>query len=180
MTSALVWAVGIVGVEFLARHFFSSRARAWLAAYGSLLVVVLLTGAELGGAEQVGFLWLGVVLALVGYPLGRALFRDKPHAAPSDSWPLDALSVGLLVPVAEELLWGAKVEPTAGVLLTAGLFALKHVVIDGRWKRVLGLALFWLGLSMVRADHASVALVLHVAVNQAGVALGHKTKKDQF
>ena len=60
------------------------------------------------------------------------------------------------------------------------LFAAKHVVIDGRWRRFLGLALFWLGLGALRRRSRALALGVHVACNGGGVVLGHITQQDRF
>jgi hypothetical protein len=80
----------------------------------------------------------------------------------------------------EELTWGRLVEPALGVPVTAALFAAKHVVIDGKWRRTLGLAAFWVGLGMVRSRSPKLALGLHMAVNASGVVLGHLNRRDAF
>jgi hypothetical protein len=80
----------------------------------------------------------------------------------------------------EELLWGAVVGPEIGFLATAGFFAVKHPLVDRRWRRVLGLFLFWIGLSQVRMYSSPLALVLHVAANAGGVIIGHRQNLDQF
>jgi hypothetical protein len=81
---------------------------------------------------------------------------------------------------AEELSWGAIVEPSIGPAATSTLFAAKHVVIDGRWRRALGLALFWAGLAVLRRRSRPVALAAHVAANATAVALGHLSGADRF
>jgi len=81
---------------------------------------------------------------------------------------------------AEELVWGRQVEPRIGVAPTALLFAAKHVALDGRWRRGLGLALFWTGLGLVRSRSPRLAAAIHVATNAGGVLLGHSTGRDQF
>lgn len=86
---------------------------------------------------------------------------------------------GAVAPV-EEAIWGSLVQPAAGVAATSALFAAKHVVVDGRWRRSLGLALFGLGLGLLRERSRRLALLVHVACNAGGVALGHLTDRDQF
>jgi hypothetical protein len=178
---ALLWVLGIVAVEALARRLVHSRAQAWLIAYAILLVAALLAGGGLASHNGSRLLLLvGIPVALVGYQVGRLVLGDKPKDPPRDSYWMDAFSVGLLVPIVEELTWGARVETEIGIALTAVLFAGKHIVIDRRWKRFLGLAFVWAGLGLVRQDQAIFALILHIAINQGGVALGHGSRKDQF
>lgn len=181
MIGAAGWAVGITAVELVARRLIVSRAVAWLAAYGLLLVVAVAAGGGLahhnGSAVEA---IAGLVLVAGGYQSGRALLKDRPNEAPKDSVWLDLVSVGVLVPVVEEMTWGARVEPQLGIYVTALLFATKHVVIDHRWRRFIGLALFWIGLGLVRSDWTWIALIAHVTANMTGVAIGHHTEKDQF
>jgi hypothetical protein len=82
--------------------------------------------------------------------------------------------------VTEELVWGHQVEPVVGAPATATFFALKHVFIDRRWRRMLGLALFWSGLALVRRQSPRVALSVHLAANAVGIAAGHWLDQDQF
>lgn len=181
MISAAVWVLAVVAVEGGARRAIASRARAWIASYVLLGASVVIAGAHLRReGDAFAPVWLGVALALVGYPVGRALLADRPQSAPEDRlwWELPA--VGVMVPVVEELIWGGRVEAAYGVAATSALFAAKHVVIDRRWRRFLGLAVFWAGLGVVRAVHPLPALLLHVAANSGGVVLGHATRKDQF
>lgn len=125
-------------------------------------------------------LWLGVPLALVGYPVGCALLGHRPYQPPPDSADLEMTAlVGVVAPV-EELAWGQRVEPRLGIPITAALFAMKHAVIDGKWRRVGGLALFWIGLALVRRRSPKLALGLHVTANASGVVLGHITNRDSF
>jgi membrane protease YdiL (CAAX protease family) len=121
-------------------------------------------------------------LTLAGYPIGRALLGDSPLAAsaPRDSLAAELAALGIVVPVAEELVWGGLVEGELGVPVTSLLFAVKHAAIDGRWRRSLGLALFWAGLGMVRRTSPPRALGLHVAGNTTAVVLGHAMARDQF
>jgi hypothetical protein len=72
------------------------------------------------------------------------------------------------------------VEPSLGRAATSTLFAAKHVVIDGRWRRALGLALFWSGLSLLRRRSCRLALAAHVAANATAVAVGHLSGADRF
>lgn len=74
-----------------------------------------------------------------GYPLGRGLLGDAPSGVPSDPLSLELAATGVIVPAVEEAIWGPRVEPRIGIARTAALFAAKHVVVDGRWRRGLGL-----------------------------------------
>jgi membrane protease YdiL (CAAX protease family) len=122
----------------------------------------------------------GLALASAGYPLGRVALGDHPtNPSPEPLWLETVALAGLIAPV-EEIVWGALVQPVAGVVATTVLFAAKHVAIDGRWRRSLGLALFGLGLGLLRQRSRKSALLTHSACNAAGVALGHLTGRDQF
>jgi hypothetical protein len=77
------------------------------------------------------------------------------------------------------MAWG-RVERDAGIPATALLFAAKHVVIDRRWRRFLGLAIFWAGLGLIRGRSETLALVIHVTANGAGVVLGRAAGRDNF
>jgi hypothetical protein len=123
---------------------------------------------------------IGLGLSLFGYPLGRRLLGDSPEAAPSDDLFLDLLALGIVVPVTEEWVWGTKVELDFGIAPTAALFAVKHVAIDGRARRALGLAAFWTGLGLVRERSPRAAALLHCACNTGAVLRGHATGRDQF
>jgi membrane protease YdiL (CAAX protease family) len=85
----------------------------------------------------------------------------------------------VIAPV-EEVIWGGLVQPAVGALPTTALFAVKHGLVDGRWRRTLGLGLFGLGLGWLRRRSRALALGIHVACNAGGVALGHVTGRDQL
>lgn len=122
----------------------------------------------------------GLALATAGYQVGRLLLRDHPTGPPPEALWLETLALAGAVAPAEELAWGALVQPALGVTATSALFAAKHVAVDGRWRRSLGLALFGLGLGILRRRSRNLALLVHVACNAGGVALGHITGRDQF
>jgi hypothetical protein len=122
----------------------------------------------------------GVSLAVAGYQAGNALLRHKPSGPPPEGLPLELLALAGVVAPVEELTWGRQVEPRLGIPATAMLFAAKHVVIDGRWRRAAGLALFWAGLGLVRRRSPKLALGLHVTANASGVLLGHIRGDDSF
>ena len=123
---------------------------------------------------------IGLGLSLFGYSLGRRILGDSERAVPSDGLVLDLLGLGIVVPLTEEKVWGTKVEPALGIAATAALFALKHVAVDGRARRVLGLAAFWVGLGLVRERSAGAAALLHCACNTGAVLRSHATGRDQF
>jgi len=184
----LAWAAGVAGAEASARAVMPSRAQAWIVSYGALALVSGRSSADPRGGTLRGEpgnsnltrTVIGVGLSLFGYPLGRRILGDSAKAAPSDGLVLDLLALGIVVPLAEEKVWGTKVEPTLGVAATAALFALKHVAIDGRARRVLGLTAFWAGLGLVRERSPRAAALLHCACNTGAVLLGHARSRDQF
>lgn len=182
--SALL-AIGLLAVvviaERAARRLIGSRAAAWIVAYGALGLASLALGASVPSGGSLTLLTVGgVALAVVGYPAGRRILNDKPDQPPQDSLALELFALAIVVAPAEELIWGAVVEPAIGIPATAVVFALKHPLVDGRWRRTLGLSLFWVGLGVVRAWSWPAALVLHMSLNAAGVLLGHRSNQDQF
>jgi hypothetical protein len=188
MKRALGWAAGVAGAEALARAVIPTRAPAWIVSYGALALVSSrsrqdLRGGTLRGETDNNNLTrtaIGLGLSLFGYSLGRRVLGDSAEAAPADGVVLDLLALGIAVPLAEEKVWGAKVEPDLGITGTAALFALKHVAIDGRVRRALGLAAFWAGLGLVRERSPRAAAMLHCACNTGAVLWGHATGRDQF
>jgi hypothetical protein len=125
-------------------------------------------------------LLIGIPLVLAGYPLGCALMGHKPYQPPADGPALELVALAGVVAPVEEMTWGRLVEPRLGVPVTAALFAAKHVLIDRRWRRAAGLALFWVGLGLVRSRSPKLALGLHVTANASGVLLGHRQGQDAF
>ena len=119
-------------------------------------------------------------LVLAGYPLGCALLGHRWPGPPPDGELIELVALAGVVAPAEEFAWGGQVERRVGVIPASVLFAAKHVVIDGRWRRALGLALFWGGLGMVRSRSRGLALGLHVVANAGGVMLGHAGGHDRF
>lgn len=159
----------------------SSRSGAWLIAYSLLGAAAL--GERVPRPRRDGgwpALLAGVPLAVAGYPAGNALLRHKPSGPPPEHPSLELLALAGVVAPVEELTWGRLVEPRLGIPATAMLFAAKHVVVDGRWRRAAGLALFWAGLGLVRRRSPGLALGLHVAANASGVLIGHATGEDSF
>ena len=144
--------MGVTAAEAAARRSLRSRSAAWLVVYPLLAAGAVLDEAPptRRGGSRSGW-WLGVPLALAG-----------------------------AVAPAEEIVWGRAVERSLGIGTTAALFATKHVVIDGRWRRAGGLFLFWVGLGLVRRRSPMLALGLHVSANASGVVLGHMTGRDLF
>lgn len=180
---ALAWAAAVTGVEWTARRAFRQRSRAWLTAYGALGSAAAAAGARIERGsldDNRGRTAAGVALAMAGYPLGRALFGDRPEGAPPEPPGREAVAIAGVVAPAEELVWGRIVEPELGVAPTAALFALKHPLVDGRWRRAFGLGLAWYGLGLVRKASPLAALALHVGNNATGVLMGRITGQDQF
>jgi membrane protease YdiL (CAAX protease family) len=184
--TALGWAAAVTATEALARRLIPSRSRAWLIAYSTL-------GAA-GGAALVARrgrvgkprrrdrapVIAGLALAAGGYQLGRAALGDRPIGPPLESLWLETAALAGVVAPAEEIIWGGLVQPAVGVVPATVLFAVKHGVVDGRWRRTLGLGLFGLGLGLVRRRSRALALGVHIACNAGGVLLGHLTGRDQF
>ncbi len=165
----------------IARKRSRSRSRAWLTAYPVLGAVAGIDRAPRrrrgGGLPAV---LVGVPLALIGYQLGCALFGHKPYQSPPDSMAIELVALAGVVAPVEELTWGRVIEPRLGIPMTATLFAIKHVAIDGKWRRAGGLAIFWVGLALVRRRSPTLAVGLHVAANATGVVMGHLTRRDLF
>jgi hypothetical protein len=166
----------------------ASRSRAWILCYTLVAAATGIAVARRGlprpnrqtSPPARAELAAGLALSAAGYQLGRRLLGDAPAAAPPEGAGLEVLALAGVVAPAEELVWGRLVEPAAGVVATGALFAAKHGVVDSRWRRWLGLFLFWLGLGLLRRRSATLALVVHVGCNALGVAVGHATGKDQF
>ena len=172
------WAALVTGVEWWARRPPRGRSQAWLLAYGALGGLALLGGARLAPRSR-GLSLPGLTLAAVGYPLGRRVMGDQPSDAPPQHLVLEMAALEV-VAVTEELTWGAIVEPALGPVATAALFAAKHVLIDGRWRRGVGLFAFWMGLAAQRRRWPAAALLVHGALNASGVIQGHLTGRDRF
>ena len=179
----------VTATEAIARHRIPSRSRAWLVAYSALgaaaSVKLLARPRELppdteGRSKGRAGLVAGLVLSGIGYQLGRRALGDRPTVPPSEPlWLEMAALAGVVAPV-EEVVWGGLVQPGTGVVATGALFAAKHPLIDGRWRRTLGLGLFGIGLGLLRRRSRKLALLVHVGCNAGGVALGHLTGRDQF
>ena len=172
------WAGLITGSEWLARRRLRSRSNAWLIAYGSLGAIALLAGARLAPRSR-GLSAGALLVAALGYPLGNALLGDR-HDAPAPDRFVHELGAIEMVACVEELTWGVIVEPALGRVVTAAAFASKHVVIDRRWRRSLGLFLFWMGLGAQRRRWPAAALISHCALNALGVLQGHVSGRDRF
>ncbi|MDQ6711027.1 MAG: hypothetical protein M3Z11_10790 [Candidatus Dormibacteraeota bacterium] len=194
LATGLGWAGLITATELLARRTLHRRAHAWLLSYSWLAAAATLgtlnppprpsPARGEGESAATGFRFsrlslVGLALAAVGYPLGRRLLRDPSTGPPRDPLLLELGAIEMVAAV-EELAWGGIVEPALGGPTTAALFALKHVAIDGRWRRAPGLFTFWLGLSLQRQRWPAAALVSHLVLNTVGVTQGHLTKQDRF
>ncbi|HEY0493660.1 MAG TPA: hypothetical protein VGD57_09355, partial [Candidatus Dormibacteraeota bacterium] len=156
----------------------------WFLAYGLLGAAALAAGApsplhKRPGSSRSGFSPTGLAIAAIGYPLGRRLLRDTPLAPPPDPFLIELAAI-VLVATVEEVTWGGIVEPRLGRPATAALFAAKHVAIDQRCRRSLGLFTFWMGLGMQRQRWPAAALTAHAMLNAGGVVQGHLTQRDAF
>jgi hypothetical protein len=174
------WAGAVTSAEVVSRRIFRSRSAYLAVVYGGLLPFALGATGRTEDRSRVPVSRPGVAAAVIGYPLGRALLGDRPQNPPPDGLFTELLVLGVLVPTTEEVVWGRLVEGELGRTTTAALFALKHGVVDGRWRRLLGLGLFWGGLGLVRRTSPPLARGLHIACNTSGVVLGHALGLDQF
>lgn len=183
MLAALCWASLITATEGMWRWCMASRARAWQLTALSLLIATTRPDShplrQPRRGRQRWTVVLGLLLSVAGYPFGRLVANDHARVAPRDSLLDDLLALTLLA-MAEERAWAGHVATELGPIATAILFAIKHPLLDHRWRRVLGLALFWIGLSLVRQRSPRQALHLHLAINVLGVLLGHASQRDQF
>lgn len=173
----------MTGIEWATRRAFSRRSTALLAGYAALGTAAAAAGARINRGslrDDRRRTVVGTVLAMAGYPLGCALFRHRPGGAPPEHWSREAIAIAGVVVPAEELVWGQLVEPELGIAGTATLFALKHPLVDGRWRRAFGLGLTWYGLGLVRKASPAAALAIHVGCNASGVLVGRITGEDQF
>lgn len=184
VAEAVCWAAAVMIGERQARRAIGTRAGALLAVYAALGIVAAsrVTGRPATTTKhgRDGTLALGLGLTFGGYQLGRWLLDDRPADEPSEPLALELVSLGVVVPLVEELIWGARVEPAVGLAATSAAFAVKHPVVDGRWRRTLGLGLFWTGLGLLRRRARSAAAVAHVSANTGAVLLGHFTGRDRF
>jgi hypothetical protein len=171
-------------VERSARSTTRRRSTGWILAYAGVALAAwwrsdrVLSRTNDGGSPRP--LALGGALAVAGYPVGRRLLGDRPEDPPPEPFAREALALAAVVAPAEELAWGSVVEPALGVVATSVLFAAKHVAVDGRWRRSLGLALFWGGLGLLRRRSRTLASFVHAGLNLAGVVQGHLTGRDRF
>jgi hypothetical protein len=178
--TGLAWAIAITLAEGASRSVLRSRSRAWLVAYPLVGLASALSRGDHRGPGTRSAHWLGVPLAVAGYPAGCALLRHRPEGPPPDPFGLEVFALAAAVAPVEEATWGRLVERRLGIAITSMLFAAKHVVIDRRPRRALGLAVFWIGLGLVRRRSPRLALGLHVALNAAGVVTGHLSGRDRF
>lgn len=145
-----------------------ARAKTWLPWAGA--IAILITISLLAPVDQ--WLWGQIQLPAWQSPaLGPLLF---PQLAPV----LVAISLllvnGIFVPIVEEWLWRGLIQPrfvgrlglAFGVLITAFLFSLKHMIVDASLGRLLTLTGFGLIIGVIahRQDWQSAA-VAHVLVN---------------
>jgi hypothetical protein len=177
---AVAWGFAVAAAEALARGAIRSRSAAWTISYGALWLVAGRPRAPTTGSGGRTGVAVGLALSLVGYPLGRRLLGDTPSGPPPDPLPVELAALGVVVPAVEEAIWGARVEPEIGVAGSAALFAAKHVALDGRWRRALGLGALWVGLGLLRRRSPGLAAGVHHACNAGGVLLGHATGRDRF
>src|ERR671918_550983 len=118
--TAVRWAATVTFVEAAARRIIPSRARAWLVAYSALGLVARWSRPRRRVPRR-GSPLPGAVVAVAGYPLGRALLGDHPVIPPPDSAGIELAALGGTLAAAEELIWGGLVEPELGMGVTSVL-----------------------------------------------------------
>jgi hypothetical protein len=175
-----LWAGAVTASERAARRLLNSRTAALAVVYASLIVAASRVQRPITDGSLPTLPPVAIALVVAGYPLGRALAGDVLPGPPRDGVVKELLTLGGVVPFAEELVWGRRIERDLGIGATSLLFALKHGLVDGRWRRAPGLVAFWTGLGLIRRRSLRAALALHVCANIAGVLMGHAVGRDQF
>ncbi|UPM42987.1 CPBP family intramembrane glutamic endopeptidase [Halocatena salina] len=125
-----------------------------------LMIITSQIDAVLFGLEE--------TTATFGTAVTEVLRRTPPLAV------VFLLGNGVAVPIAEEQVWRAVVQSefvaswgaVVGILLTAVLFALKHVVVDGSVVRLTTLVGLGLVLGLLRHRYGTVSsVVTHIGMN---------------
>ncbi|MEA5624365.1 CPBP family intramembrane glutamic endopeptidase [Nostoc sp. UHCC 0251] len=155
-------------------HDILAQAKTWLPWVGT--AVILLSINLLSPLDQ----WLWGKVQLPGWQspsLDPPLF---PQAAPVLIVTSMLLVNGIFVPIAEEWLWRGLIQPrlmkqlgfASGLLLTAVLFSLKHVIVDASLGRLLFLTFFGVVVGIIarRKGWESAALT-HTLVNSISTVL---------
>ena len=182
LVGSVAWAGATTLAERLVRTVSPSRSMGLLATYVPLGIAAAARGrapseGRPGSASEAV---VGLSLAFGGYQVGRWLLDDVPDQEPPDAFVPELVTLGVVVPLAEEAIWASRVEPRFGVVATAAAFATKHPIVDRRWRRTLGLALFWTGLGLIRRRTRRGAALAHVVANSGAAVLGHLTRRDRF
>lgn len=133
-----------------------------------ILIAGILSGAALFGVTEWGTGPLDERLSGVTHAMEERLFANEGTAAFAVLLPVNAL----LAPLVEEFAWRGYVQTrlvavwgvTAGVVVTALLFAAKHVVGDLSIDRTVTLLAGALALGMVRQRWGTIASTLTHAV----------------
>jgi membrane protease YdiL (CAAX protease family) len=152
----------------LVLHDILTQAKTWLPWIGALAILMSIN--LLHPVDQ--WLWGNVRLPSWQSPyLGSLLF---PQIAPVLIVTSLLLVNGIFVPLVEEWLWRGLIQPRLikqlglayGLLLTAFLFSLKHVIVDASLGRLLFLTFFGVvvGIIAYRKNWKSAALT-HTLVN---------------
>lgn len=150
-------------------------------AAGLLGIVIAIVLSSVTAQIDATLFGLGEVSTAVGNAMG-AVLQETPMLAV-----VFILGNGIAVPIAEEQVWRGIVQTelvdslgaVAGVLLTAVLFALKHVVVDLTIARITTLVALGLVLGVLRHRYGTVSsITTHIGMNLFGsvsivlVALG--------
>jgi membrane protease YdiL (CAAX protease family) len=144
----------------------------WAAAFAALDLTI-------GLALLDAMLWGSVRLPSISSP-----WRSETTLFAESGSLLSAVSLlainGLVIPLAEEWLWRGLIQPrfidgvglAAGLIVTAVLFSLKHVVIDASLGRLLALTAFGLIMGVLAVRHGWRASSLaHMIANTFATAL---------
>lgn len=182
--AAAIAAVAILGER--AARTRVSRSTAWLIVHPlTLLLAVLLLDFHVPSTPHAGA-WtvaaLGVVGAAAAYAVLRWAFRDTARRPLGTDYPAarEGLALVVVLPAVEQMLWGWALAPALGTVTVALLFAIKHPVSDGNWRRVPALSGFWLGISAVRTVDPFLAIASHMCLNAVAFAKTVVNRRDEF
>jgi membrane protease YdiL (CAAX protease family) len=134
------------------------------------------------GALALGMMWVTAQIDQALWGLPEAALASFAEGLQAGTWVAVLMLVanGLVAPASEELAWRGVVQtalvrawgPMIGIVVTALLFALKHVVLDGSLARMTTLVMLGLVLGVVRHRWGTgSSTIAHTVVNLASTSL---------
>lgn len=184
LLALILASLAILGERVARQHV--SRSTAWLTVHPAVFVVAsLVLGLHVPASSLTGSWMLAVVGAAaagVSYEGLRWLCAGRSRRPLAESYPLkrEGLALVVVLPVVEQMLWGWILTPALGTLVVAALFAIKHPLSDGNWRRSPALVGFWLGMSLVRSVNPFLAIVIHMLLNGVAFAKTVRSRRDEF